>query len=81
MDKITQNIAIHLPEDQSVFTFQSADLSHISIATLGQNHAGLIRKGKGPHHPGYSYDIIKIHSLMINSEFKEYNRESDSKTP
>ena len=29
VDKITQKIAIHLPEDQSVFIIQSADLSHI----------------------------------------------------
>ena len=27
--KITQKVAIHLPEDQSVFIIQSADLSHI----------------------------------------------------
>ena len=29
VDKITQKIAIHLPEDQLVFIIQSADLSHI----------------------------------------------------
>ena len=28
VDKITQKIAIHLPEDQSVFINQSTDLSH-----------------------------------------------------
>ena len=29
VDKITQKVAVHLPEDQSVFIIQSADLSHI----------------------------------------------------
>ena len=29
VDKITQKIAFHLPEDQSVFIIQSADLIHI----------------------------------------------------
>ena len=29
VDKITQNVAVHLPESQSVFIIQSADLSHL----------------------------------------------------
>ena len=37
VDKITQKIAIHLPEDQSVFIIQSADLSHIIGCNLEQN--------------------------------------------
>ena len=28
-------------------------------------------KGKGPHYPQYSYDIIRIHSLMIYSDIIE----------
>ena len=31
-DKITQKIAIHLPEDQPVFINQIADMSHILVA-------------------------------------------------
>ena len=37
VDKITQKVAIHLPEDQSVFIIQSADLSHIFGCDLQQN--------------------------------------------
>ena len=54
VDKITQKIAIHLPEDQSVFIIQSADLSHIFGCDLEQNQTGVIMKGKGPHYPQYS---------------------------
>ena len=32
VDKITQKIAIHLPEDQPVFIIQIADMSHILVA-------------------------------------------------
>ena len=38
-------------------------------------------KGKGPHCPQFSYDIIRIHSLMIYSDFIEYNIVGDTKTP
>ena len=72
VDKITQKVAVHLPESQSVFIIQSADLSHIFGCDSEQNQTGVIMKRKGPHHPQYSYDIIRIHSLMIYS---------DSKTP
>ena len=81
VDKITQKIAIHLPEDQSVFIIQSADLSHIFGCDLKQNQTGVIMKGKGPHYPQYSYDIIRIHSLMIYSDIIEYNIVGDTKTP
>ena len=81
VDKITQKVAIHLPEDQSVFIIQSADLSHIFGCDLEQNQTGVIMKGKGPNYPQYSYDIIRIHSLMIYSDIIEYNIVGDTKTP
>ena len=81
VDKITQKVAIHLPEDQSVFIIQSADLSHNFGCDLEQNQTGVIMKGKGPHYPQYSYDIIRIHSLMIYSDIIEHNIVGDTKTP
>ena len=51
VDKITQKIAFHLPEDQSVFITQSADLSHIFGCDLEQNQTGVSMEGKGPHYP------------------------------
>ena len=81
VDKITQKVAIHLPEDQSVFIIQSADLSHIFGCDLEQNQTGVIMKGKGPYYPQYSYVIIRIHSLMIYSDIIEYKIVGDTKTP
>ena len=79
VDKITQKITIHLPDDQSVFIIQSSDLSHIFGCDLEQNQTGVIMSGKGPHYPQYSYDIIRIHSLMICSDIIEYNIVGDTK--
>ena len=38
-------------------------------------------KGKCPPHPQYSYDIIRIHSLMIQSDIIEYNIVGHTKLP
>ena len=65
VDKITQKIAIHLPEDQSVFIIQSANLSHPFGCDLEQHQTEFIKR-KDPYYPQYSYDIIRIHSLMID---------------
>ena len=81
VDKNTQKIAIHLPEDQSVFMIQNADLSHIFGCDLEQNQTGVILKGKGPHYPQYSYDIIRIYSLIIYSDIIEFAIVGDTKTP
>ena len=81
VDKITKKVAIHLLEDQSVFIIQSADLSHIFGCDLEQNQTCVIMKGKGSHYPQYSYDIIRVHSLMIYSDIIEYNIVGDTKTP
>ena len=82
VDKNTQKVAVHLPESQSVFIIQSADLSHIFGCDLEQNQTGVIMKGnEGPHYPQYSCDIIRIHSLVIYSDIIEYTLVGDTKTP
>ena len=78
VEKITQKIAILLIEDQSVIIIQSADLSYISGCELEQNQTGVIMKRKGPQYPLYSYDIIRMHSLMIYSDIIEYNIKGDT---
>ena len=52
--KITQKVAVHLPENQSVFIIQSSDLSHIFGCDLEQNQTAFIMKQKVPHYPQYS---------------------------
>ena len=81
VDKIAQKIAIHLPEDQSVFIIQSADLSHIFGCDLEQNQTGVIMKGKVSYYPQYPYDIMRIHFLLIYRDITEFNIAGDTKTP
>ena len=38
-------------------------------------------KGRGPHKLEFAYDIVRIHSLMINSDLIEYNIVGDTKAP
>ena len=61
--------------------FQSSDLKHIFGFDLEHNQTWVIMKGKGPPYSQYSYDLIRIHSLMICSDIKEYNIIDDTKTP
>ena len=63
-----------------MFIIERADLSHICGCDLEQNQAGVIMKGKGPHYPEYSYDILRRKSLMIYSDITEYNIVGDTKT-
>ena len=44
VDKITQKVNIHLPENQSVFIIQSADWSQIFGCDIKQNQKGVIVK-------------------------------------
>ena len=81
VDKITQRVAVHLLENQSVFIIQSSGLSHTFGCDLEQNQTGVIMKRKRPHYPQYSYDIIRIHSLMIYSDIIDYNIVGDTETP
>ena len=81
VEKLTQKVVVHLPENQSVFIIQRSDSNHIFGIDLEQNQTGVIMKERGPHYPQYSYDIMRIHSLMIYSDIIEYNIVSDTKTP
>ena len=54
VDKNAQKVAVHLPENQSVFRIQSADWSHVFGGNLEQNQTGVIMKGKVPPCPQYS---------------------------
>ena len=38
-------------------------------------------RGKGPHEPKFAYDIVRIHSLMIDTDVVEYNIVGDTKAP
>ena len=63
-----------------MFIIQVSDLSPVFGCDLEQNQTRVIMKGKGPHYPQHSYDIIRIYFLMTYSDFIEYNIIDDTKT-
>ena len=76
----TQKVEIYLSNDGSGLAFVSTDLGHIFGGNVG-NEFGVMLRGKGPHKPEFAYDIVRIHSLMINTDLIEYNIVSDTKAP
>ena len=64
-----------------MFIIQNSDLSHNFGCDLDQNQTGVIMKGKGQNYPQYSYDSIRVTSLMIYSDIIEYNIVRDQKLP
>ena len=46
---------------------------------MKQKQTGVVISGKVPHYPQYSYDIIRIHFLMIYTDIIEYKKVGDTK--
>ena len=63
----TQKVVIMLANDTSGLAFCSTDLGHVFGNNVGKK-IGVLMIGKGPHEPEFAYDIVRIHSLMINSD-------------
>ena len=76
----SQKFAIMLANDSSGLAFCSTELGHIFGNNVG-NEFGVLMKGKRPHEPQFSYDIFRIHSLMIYSDLVEYSIVGDTKAP
>ena len=76
----TQKVVVMLANDTSGHAFCSTDLGHIFGNNVG-NEFGVLVIGKGPHEIEFSYDIVRLHSLMIYSDLVELGIVSDTKTP
>ena len=69
-----------LANDTSGLAFCSTDLGNIFGNNVG-NEFGVLTTGKRSLEPGFAYDIVRIHSLMIYSDLVEYNIVGDTKAP
>ena len=76
----TQRVEIYLASEESGLAFFSTDLGHFFGSTVG-NEFGVMLRGKGPHKPEFTYDIVRIHSLMIYTDLIKYNIVGDTKAP
>ena len=75
VDRRTQKIAFSLVNDESSLVISSIDLGHI------RNDWGILMLGKGLYNPLFAYDIVRIHSLMIYTDFVECIIVADTKAP
>ena len=76
----TQKVVIMLANDTSGLAFCSTDLGRIFCNNVGNEFAVLMIR-KGPHEPEFPFDIVRVHSLMNNSDLVEYNIVGDTKAP
>ena len=76
----TQKVEIYLANEASGLAFFSTDLGHIFGSNVGNEFEVLLRR-KGHHKPEISYDIVRVHSLMIYTNLIEYNIVGDTKVP
>ena len=77
----TQKTVIMPANDTSRLAFCSTDLGRIFGNNVG-NDFWVLMIGKGPQEPGFAYDFVRIHSLMIySSDPVEYNIVGDRKAP
>ena len=75
-----QKLDIYLANEASGLEFCSTHLGHIFGSNVG-NEFGVMLRGKGPHKPEFVYDLVRIHSLMIDTDLIEYNIVGDTKAP
>ena len=76
----TQKVEIYLSNEGSGLAFYSTDLGHIFGSKVGKEF-GVMLRGKGPHKTKFDCDIVRIHSLMIDTDLIEYNIVRDTKAP
>ena len=67
-----QRAEIYLPNEEFGLAFFSTGLAHIYGIIVG-NEFGLMLRGKRPHKPKFTYDIVRIHTLIIYTGLIEYN--------
>ena len=76
----TQKVEIYLSNEGSDLAFYRMDLGH-TFGSNVVNEIGVMLRRKGPHKSKFAYDLVRVHSLMINTELIEYNIVGDMKAP
>ena len=76
----SQKVTFSLVIGESSLVISSIDLGHIFGGGV-RNDRGILMLGTEPHKSLFAYDIVRIHSLMIYTDFVEYNIVRDTKAP
>ena len=73
VDKTTQRISLSLSNRNSLLVTFSAYIGHVFGWEEAVYGMGVFMSGADPHFPKFPYDIVRVHTLMIYSNFVEYN--------
>ena len=76
----TQKVEIYVAKQETGLACFRTDLGHNFGSNVGKEIGVMLRR-KRPHKPEYAYDIVRIHSLRIDTDLIEYNIVGDTKTP
>ena len=80
ISRVTQKVKVYLANEESSLAIFSTDLGHIFGGDV-RNDSGILMHGKEPHEPTFAYDVVRIQSLMIYTDFVENNIVGDTKAP
>ena len=62
--RVTQKMEVFLAEEETILAISSTDLGHIFGGGV-RNDLGICMRGKRLHEPTFTYDTVRLHSLMI----------------
>ena len=80
VSSVTQKVKVYLANKETSLAVFNTDLGHLFGGDV-RNDLGILMRGKSSHEPRFSYDIVRIHSLMIYTDIVEYNIVRDTKAP
>ena len=79
INRNTQRISLSLPNENSLLVVFTTDLCQVFGCEEAVYGMEVFMSGAGPHFPKFPYDIVRILTLMIYSDFVEYNIVGDTK--
>ena len=80
VSRVTQKVKVYLANEESSLSNFSTEMGHMFGGDV-RNDLGILMCGKGPHEAIFAYDIVRIHSLMIQTDIVEYKIVGDTKAP
>ena len=79
VNKITQQISLRFPIQNSLLVIFSTDLCRVFGGEEAVYGSGVYMSGAGPHFLKFLYDLVRIHTLILYNDIVEYNIVGDTK--
>ena len=80
VSRVTQKIKVHMANEESSLGIFSTDSGHLFGGDV-RNDLGILLCEKGPLEPTFASEIVRIHSLMVQTDNVEYNIVDETNAP